>query len=170
MEFENLIAKRYSVRAYKKDPVEDEKLNRILEAARLAPSAANRQPYRIIVVHTEGRKKELNRIYPAEWFVQAPIVLVICGIVNAAWVRRDGKNHVDVDCAIAMDHIILAATNLGLGTCWICAFDAQEAKKVLKIPQGVEPIAFTPLGNPADSPKEKKRKPLQQIVCYENWQ
>ncbi|HOC03714.1 MAG TPA: nitroreductase family protein [Candidatus Ratteibacteria bacterium] len=170
MEFEDLIAKRYSVRAYSNRPIEDYKLNRILNAARLAPSAANKQPYKIIVIHTEGRKDDLKRIYSAEWFVQAPIVLAICGIMSEAWVRKDGKNHVDVDCAIAMDHIILAATNLGFGTCWICAFDPQEAKRILGIPMGVEPVAFTPLGYPSDTPVEKKRKSIDMIVCYEKWQ
>lgn len=169
MEFEELVAKRYSVRAYKSDPVEDWKLDKILEAARLAPSAANRQPYKIIVIHTEGKKDKIKKIYSAEWFVQPPIILAVCGIVSAAWVSSDGKNHVDIDCAIVMDHMILAATNLGLGTCWICAFDVQEARKILKIPEGVEPITFTPVGYPADMPKEKKRKSIHQIVCYENW-
>ncbi|MCM8821694.1 MAG: nitroreductase family protein [Candidatus Omnitrophica bacterium] len=170
MEFQDLIFKRYSVRSYKKDPVEKWKIEKILEAARIAPSAANRQPYKIIVIETEGRKDELRRIYSTEWFVQAPVVIAICAIKSDAWTRKDGKNHADIDCAIAMDHIILAATDLSLGTCWICAFDVEEARRILGIPRMVEPVAFTPVGYPDDAPKQKKRKPVEEIVCYDKWQ
>jgi len=170
MEFMELIKKRYSVRSYKNIPVEEWKIKKILEAVQMSPSAANRQPYKIIIIHTEGRQEELKKIYSAEWFVQAPVVICICGIKNLAWKRNDGKNHVDIDCAIAMDHLVIAATDLGLGTCWICAFDPCQARKILKIPDDVEPIAFTPLGYPADSPREKKRKLIEELVCYEFWQ
>src|SRR4030067_1368993 len=119
MEFDELIYKRYSVRAYRDIPVEDEKLNKILEAGRIAPTAANQQPFQIIVIHTADRQDELKQIYRREWFTQAPIVLCVCGIASQAWVRRDGACYVQVDAAIVMDYIILAATNLGLGTCWI---------------------------------------------------
>ncbi len=167
MDFEKLIQVRYSVRAYKKDPVEKWKIEKILEAARLAPSAANRQPYKIFLISTEKYREELKKIYGAEWFVQAPVVICICGIRNQAWTRNDGKNHFDIDCAIAMDHMILAATELGLGTCWICAFDVQSVKKFLKLPENLEPVAFTPLGYAADKPKDKKRKKIEEIVCHD---
>jgi nitroreductase len=166
MDFFELIQKRYSVRAYKPDPIEDEKLHQILGAARLAPTAANRQPFQIIVLKTAGREAELRRIYPRDWFVQAPFVLCACGIPAKNWVRRDGKNYNDVDVAIVMDHLILAAANAGLGTCWIGAFDPAAARQVLALPDGVEPIAFTPLGYPADSPRPKQRKPLTELVRY----
>lgn len=169
MEFSELVAKRYSVRAYKPDPVEDEKLQQVLEAARLAPTAANRQPFQIIVIHTAGREAELNRIYGRDWFVQAPLVLCACGIPARGWVRKDGKNYTDVDVAIVVDHLILAAANAGLGTCWIGAFDATAARQVLHLPDDVEPIAFTPLGYPADQPGPKKRQPLSELVRYERW-
>ncbi len=169
MEYQKLIEKRYSVRAYRKDPVEKWKIEKILQAARLAPSAANRQPYRIILINTLQRQDELRKIYDVDWFVQAPVVICICGIKSQAWTRNDGKNHADIDCAIAMDHMILAAADLGLGTCWICAFDVENAKKILKLPEGVEPVAFTPLGYPVDLSKEKKRKKLEEIVCYDFW-
>jgi nitroreductase len=84
-------------------------------------------------------------------------------------VRRDGKNYSDVDVAIAMDHLILAATELGLGTCWIAAFDPAAAREVLGLPEGVEPIAFTPLGYPAEQPGPKARKPLDELVRYQGW-
>jgi nitroreductase len=169
MEFLELIEKRYSVRAYNPDSVEDEKLHAILDAARLAPTAVNYQPFQVIVIHTKGREVELNRIYPAEWFVQPPIVICVCAIPEKAWKRRDGKNYVDVDATIVMDHIILASTSLGLGTCWIGAFDPDAAKEVLNLPDGVEPLAFTPLGYPADELQVKRRKELSELVRYERW-
>lgn len=169
MEFSELIEKRYSVRAYKPDPVEDAKLQEVLDAARLAPTATNRQAIQFIVVHTKGREAELGRIYKQDWFVQPPLVICACGVPSENWVRKDGKNYNDVDVAIAMDHLILAAANAGLGTCWIGAFNPQAAREVLGLPEGVEPIAFTPLGYPADEPRPKKRKALSELVRYERW-
>ena len=170
MEFQELIEKRYSVRAYKPDPVPGESLEQVLDAARLAPTAANRQPFQLIVIHTAGREAELKRIYGRDWFVQAPVVICACGVPAQGWTRReDGKNYTDVDVAIVMDHLILAAADLGLGTCWIGAFDPDAAREVLGLPGGVEPIAFTPLGVPADQPGAKKRKPLAELVRHERW-
>jgi len=169
MDFFELVQKRYSVRAYKPDPVEDDKLGQVLEAARLAPTASNRQPFQIIVIHTAGREAELRRIYGKSWFAQAPLLIAICAIPAQSWIRRDGKNYADVDVTIAMDHLILAATNLGLGTCWVAAFDPAATREVLHLPAGVEPIAFTPLGYPADQPGPKERKSLPELVRYEHW-
>jgi len=169
MDFSELINTRYSVRAYTPDAVEEDKLQRLLEAARLAPTAANRQPFQLIVIHTAGREEELKRIYRKDWFVQAPLVIGICGIPAEAWVRRDGKSYMDVDVAIVMDHLILAAADLGLGTCWVGAFDPSAAREILALPDDVEPIAFTPLGYPADQPRPKKRKTLSELVRYERW-
>ena len=170
MEFSELIKKRYSVRAYKPDPVEEDKLHQVLEAARLAPTAANRQPFQIIVIRTAGREAELRRVYHREWLTQAPLVICACGVPAQGWVRSDGKNYTDVDVTIAMDHLILAAANVGLGTCWIGAFDPAAAREVLGLPDDVEPIAFTPLGYPADTPRPKGRKPLEELVRYERWE
>jgi nitroreductase len=169
MQFSELVKKRYSVRSYKPDPVEDDKLEQVLEAARLAPSAANRQPFQLIVVHTAGREAELNRIYARPWFVQAPLVICVGGNPGQAWIRRDGKSYCDVDVAIAVDHLTLAAADLGLGTCWIGAFDPTAAREILGLPDEIEPIAFTPLGYPNDEPKPKVRKPLDELVRYEHW-
>jgi nitroreductase len=169
MNFLELANKRYSVRSYKPDPVEDFQLQKVLEAARLAPTAANRQPFQLIVVHTKGRETELGRIYGRPWFVQAPIVICACGMPAQAWVRRDGKNYCDVDVAIVMDHLTLAATDLGLGTCWIGAFDPTAARDVLGLPDDVEPIAFTPLGHPNELPGTKRRKAVTELVRYERW-
>ena len=170
MEFSELIKQRYSVRAYKPDPVPDESLQQVLEAARLAPTAANRQPFQLIVIHTAGREAELKRIYKKDWFVQPPLVICACGVPGRGWTRReDGKNYTDVDVAIVMDHLILAAADQGLGTCWIGAFDPDAAREVLGLPDDVEPIAFTPLGYPADQLGAKKRKPLDELVRQERW-
>ena len=169
MEYSDLIRARYSVRAYKADPVEDEKLAQVLEAARLAPTAANRQPFQLIVVHTAGREAELLRIYPREWFRQAPIVICAVGVPRMGWVRADNRRYLDVDVAIVMDHLILAAANLGLGTCWIAAFNASAAREFLHLPVEVEPLIFTPLGYPADQPPAKERKPIADLVRYEQW-
>ncbi len=170
MEFYELIAARYSVRAYRSDPVEDEKLQCVLEAARLAPTAANRQPFQIIVLHTAGREEEIGRIYRRPWFVQAPIIIAVCAISSQAWVRESDRfNARLIDAAIVADHLILAATNLGLGTCWIAAFNVDAARSVLQLPSEVEPVIFTPLGYAADVPEAKVRKPLAELVRYEHW-
>ncbi len=170
MEFSELITKRYSVRAYRPIPVEDEKLEAVLEAARLAPTAANRQPIQIIVVRTEGREDDLKRVYKPGWLLQAPLVICVCAVHGRGWTRRqDGKSYDDVDAAIVMDHVILAATDLGLGTCWIGAFDPDAARDVLGLPEEVEPIVMTPLGYPADHAGPKQRKPLSELVRNERW-
>ncbi len=171
MTFSELIRRRYSVRAYRPDPVPDELLLQVLEAGRLAPTAANRQPFRIIVIHTAGREAELQRVYYREWFTQAPLVLCVCAVLSEAWTRArfDGKSYADVDAAIVMDHLVLAAADVGLGTCWVAAFDPAAARQVLGLPDGVEPVAFTPLGYPADLPAPKERKPLADLVRYERW-
>lgn len=165
----DLINKRYSVRAYKSNAVEEDKLLNVLNAARLAPTASNRQPFQIIVIHTKGREQELLTIYHKEWFVQAPLILCVCGLPAIAWIRRDGRLYLDVDTAIVMDHMVLAASDIGLGTCFIAAFDASNARNVLLIPDDVEPILFSPLGYPNDAPGIKVRKNLDELVRYEHW-
>ena len=169
MGFKELIQARYSVRAYKPDPVEEEKLQQVLEAACLAPTAVNRQPFRLLVLRTGGREEELQRIYSRKWFTQAPLIICICTVPEEAWVRRDGRKYVDVDAAIAMDHLILAARSLGLGTCWIADFDLAAAREVLGLPDDVEPLLFTPLGHPAGEPRPKRRKDLSELVRYDRW-
>ncbi|MDD2696161.1 MAG: nitroreductase family protein [Anaerolineales bacterium] len=169
MEFYELIKVRASVRAYRPDPVPQEKLDRILEAARLAPTAANLQPFRVLVCRTCGREAELRRVYDRDWFVAAPLILAVCGVVAEGWVRKDGKSYLDVDAAIVMDHIILAATNEGLGTCWIAAFNAEEARRAFHLPEGVEPVVLTPLGFATGEPRLKERKTLEGLIFFETW-
>lgn len=170
MAFQDLIRTRYSVRAYKPDPVPEEVLHGVLDAARLAPTAANRQPFRLLVLRTAGRQEELERLYHREWFRQAPLVIGICALPGEAWVRRDGVNYAFVDATIAMDHLILAAADAGLGTCWVAAFDPAAARSLFELPEGVEPVAFTPLGYPADVPRPKERRSLAELVHYERWE
>jgi len=167
MEFFELIQERYSVRGYKPDPVEEDKLEQVLEAARWAPTAGNRQRFQLLVVQTEGREEELGRIYGREWFVQAPLVICACRLpMEPAPGRRD---YTDVDIGIVVDHLTLAATELGLGTCWIGAFDRAAAREVLGLPDDAEPVVFTPLGYPDAPPRPKRRKPLCELVRYEHW-
>ena len=169
MQFSELTKKRYSVRAYKTDPVEDDKLQQVLEAACIAPTAANRQPFQLIVIHTAGRESELGLIYDRPWFVQAPIVICACGILSQAGARRDGKGWCDVNMGIVIDHLTLAAADLGLGTCWVGAFDPTAAREVLGLPDDAEPIVFATLGYSDDQPRPKTRKPLSELVRYEHW-
>ena len=168
--FVDLVQMRYSVRAFRPDAVPEEVLARVLEAFRLAPTAANRQPLRAIVVATHGRGPELRRIYDKDWFAeQAPLVIAVCAEPEGAWVRRDGRNYAFVDVGIAMDHLILAATEEGLGTCWVGAFDPAAAREVLQLPPEIEPVVFTPLGYSADAPRAKRRKALADLVFYGTW-
>ena len=171
MDFEKLLTHRYSSRSYKPDPVEEEKLNKVLEAARMAPTAANRQPFQLIIIHTKGRQEELRRIYNKDWFVEAPLVICACSLPEKGWERRrhDGENYAVVDVSIVVDHITLQAADIGLGTCWVGAFDPDNAREILHLPDNVNPIAFTPLGYPNDTPKAKKRKPLEELIRYEQW-
>lgn len=164
MNFSELVAMRYSVRDYRPDPVDEADLAMVLEAARLAPTACNKQPFRLVLIRTHGRQEELQRIYGRPWFGAAPLVLGVCAVEAEGWVRRDGKNHADIDAAIVMDHIVMAATERGLGTCWVCNFDPVATREVLHLPDGVEPLAFTPLGWPADQARAKVRKPLAELV------
>ena len=164
MDFRDLARARYSCRAYRSDPVEEEKLAAVLEAARMAPTACNRQAFRLYVLTTAGRREEVRTLYGRDWLADAPLVIGIAGDSGRNWVRGDGRNYVDVDCAIVMDHLILQATDLGLGTCWIGAFDAAAARRLLDLPPGWEPIAFTPLGHPAEAGRPKARQPLDELV------
>ena len=169
MEFLDLVKKRYSVRAYKSIPVEDDKLRQILEAARLAPTGANRQSFQLIVIHTAGREQELRSIYDKDWFVQAPIVICACATMVQGQPYSEGGSYRNV--AIVMDHLILAATDLGLGTCWIGAFNPNEACEVLGLPDEVKPIVFATVGYPDDepSPRHQQRKLIDELVRYEHW-
>ena len=160
--FAKLAQTRRSVRAYKADPVPDDLLHQVLEAGRLAPSAVNKQPWRFIVVRDEINRRALGAAYAREWFWKAPVILAVCILPADAWTRPyDGKNYAMVDGALAMDHLQLAATELGLGTCWIGAFDPAAAREILGLPDGVEIVGMTPLGFPdvEANPRPRSRRP-----------
>jgi nitroreductase len=172
MNFSDLLHNRYSCRHYSSKPVEDEKLQQVLEAARLAPTAANRQPFQIILIKTENHPKDaLLEIYPKDWFVQPPYILCICSLPEQAWFRKkyDQQSYAAVDAAIVVDHITLQAADIGLATCWIGDFNPATAREYLNLPDTAEPIAFTPLGYPLDQPKSKLRKDLESLIRYDRW-
>jgi len=167
VDFLELAKKRYSVRAYKSTLVEDEKLKYILEAARMAPTGSNQQAFQLIVVHTKGREEELRRIYDKDWFVQAPIIICACATTSPGQSYDEGRSYRNV--AIVMDHLILAATNLGLGTCWIGAFNPKAARDILGLPEEVKPIVFATVGYSDDKPRPKVRKSIDELIRYEHW-
>jgi nitroreductase len=167
MEYFDLIQKRHSVRSYRNDPIEKEKLLQVLDAARLAPTAHNKQAFKVVVLRTAGREEELKKIYHRDFFTQAPVVLGIFTNDDTSWTRTDGTNYGWVDATIVADHLILAATALGLGTCWIGDFNPQAARDVVGLGRGFEPVAFIPLGYPGSADvNAKKRKPLDELVVY----
>jgi len=174
MEFLELAKKRYSCRSYKNTKIEEDKIIKILETGRIAPSAANKQPWKFVVTKEKKNLEELHKTYHREWFNQCPVVITICGTPDKAWTRsEDNKNHTDVDVSIAIDHMTLQATELSLATCWICNFHISEVKKTLNLPEGIEPIALLSLGYPNDKVNterhEKRRKPLKDIVIWEKF-
>jgi nitroreductase len=169
MDFLELAKKRFSVRAYSPAQVDEDKVQAVIEAGRLAPSAANRQPLAFIVVREAAQRRALGEAYPREWFWKTPVIVVVCTEPARGWVRVDGKNYADVDGAIAMDHMTLCAADLDLGTCWIGAFDPVKVKRVLRLPDGVEPLAMTPLGYAAEGTRPKSRKAAGELVHNEAW-
>lgn len=171
MEFYEVIKARKSIRAYKADPISDEVLNRILEAGRLAPSAKNIQPWKFIIVKDPNIKQALVSACRNQEFIgQAPVVICAVALEKIAWGRMGGYwSSYPVDVAIALEHIILAAANEGLGTCWIGAYNEAEVKNILRIPEDVKVIALTPVGYPAQDPTPKPRKSLSEITCVDTF-
>ncbi len=171
MKFIELAERRCSVRGFKPVPVPDALLSEIIQAGRLAPTAKNLQPFHFIVVRDPARLDSLAAAYPAPFLREAPVVIVICAEPSQGWVREryDGKNYAEIDAAIATDHMTLAAADLGLGTCWIAAFDPAKVRRSMALPDGVEPIALLPIGYPNATGREKSRKPLEELVHHEQW-
>ncbi len=131
---------------------------------RLAPSACNKQPWLFITVSSPDAQERLRACYDREWFAKAPLYIVACDSRDQAWVRpKDDKHHGDVDLAIAIEHLCLAATAVGLGTCWVCNFDPALCKNALHLPDGLEPVAIIPIGFPAGKATPKKRKDMDEI-------
>lgn len=163
------IERRYSVRVYQDKPVEKEKLDAVLEAARLAPSARNMQEWRFVVVQDEEIRRKLVAAAHNQAFVgQAPVVIACCG-TNADHVMRCGQFSYPIDVAIAMEHMALQAVEEGLGTCWIGSFFEDQVKAILGIPADVRVVELLTLGYPADKAGAKKRVSIGEIVCFDRW-
>jgi nitroreductase len=164
------IKTRKSVRKYLKRELEEEKLTAILEAGRLAPSASNRQEWRFVVVRTPEKRAKLAEAANQQTFIgEAPVVIAACAVTDAH-LMRCGQACYPIDVAIALDHISLAAVELGLGTCWIGAFDEGQVKKILNIPEEIRVVALMPLGYPSDpSVASKNRLPLKEIIIHDHW-
>lgn len=169
MELNTVMETRYSVRKYMDKKVEKEKIDELLRVSRLAPSAANRQPVRVIVVQEESG---LNKIAKATKSYQVPLAFIVCAEKDTAWVREyDGKNHMDIDASIMTDHMMLKATDLGLGSVWICRFDPEIIRREFEIPDHIEPVNILAVGYPDEtstpSQKHVSRRSLEEYVFYE---
>jgi len=170
MDFTKVITGRESIRSYDPTrPVERAVLERILDAGRIAPSAANRQPWRFLLASTRESLLSLRRTYPKPWFQDAPHILVVVGKTGDAWSRQDGWNSIETDLAIAMDHIVLAAENEGVGTCWVGAYDPLLLRGAIGLSSDDRVYAITPLGYPRPGfakKGQKQRKALSEVVKY----
>jgi nitroreductase len=162
------IKKRYSCRSYKSESVPKDKLNTVLEAARLAPSAHNAQDWKLVVVKDAEKRKALSEAAGQSFIAEAPVIIVAVGL-KPDYVMPCGIPAYVVDSAIAIDHITLAAAELGLGTCWIGAFSEEEVKKALNIPKKCKVVVFLPVGYPDDEPGSKSRKKLEEIISEDSF-
>lgn len=164
------VKERRSVRSWEDREVEEQKLAQVLEAGRLAPSARNLQEWKFVVVRDDELRGRLVDAAHGQQFVgDAPVVIVACAVEHDHIMACGHPSHL-IDVAIAIDHMTLAARELGLGTCWIGAFDQQKVREVLGIPGSVEVIELLPLGYPSAWPGPRPRKPLDEAVCYDGWQ
>ena len=170
MDVSQAIQLRRSVRAYQDRDIEKEKLYKVLEAARLAPSASNRQEWKFIVVNNKDKRKKLAIAASNQNFIaEAPIVIIACSTESQSTMLC-GQPRYTVDVSIAVSFIILQAQELGLGTCWIGAFGEPSVKEILGIPNNIRVVAMTPLGYPAQDHEAQPRKQIEQIVCYDKYE
>ncbi len=173
MDILEIIKGRRSIRNFKTENLPEQAVEKLVEAARWAPSAGNIQPWKFIIVRKPEIKKRLAKAALEQAFVEeASVVIVVCADENRSsqgYGNRGGTLYCIQDTAAAIQNIHLAAYALGLGTCWIGAFDEEETRKILKIPQGIRPVAIIPVGYPAESPQSRNRRPLGEIVHYETF-
>ncbi len=171
MELKTCIENRVSVRDFQPISVDKEKLLQLIDAARIAPSACNLQPWCFIIITDPQRCAKLCDCYKREWVRSAPAIIVACGDHQVSWKRRmDNKDHCDIDLGIAIEHLCLTATDLGLGTCWVCNFDVSMCKEFLNLPEHIEPVALIPVGYPVKSePSVRNRKLVDEIVRWETY-
>lgn len=165
MDFSELVKKRYSVRMYTSQKVENEKLNIILETGRLAPTAANIQPIKVIVVQSD---EGLTKIGNAANIYGAPLALIICADHEKAWIRPfDNKQTTDIDASIVTDHMMIQAAELGLGSVWICYFKPEVLKSGFNLPDNLEPINILAIGYAGDEMSAKRRNPIETFAFFE---
>ena len=163
------IRARSSSRVFKDRPVEEDKLRRVLDAGRLAPTARNMQECKFVVVRDQATRQKLMGAAKHQSFVgQAPVVIVACGTI-ADYVMSCGQLSYPIDVAIGIDHMTLQAVEEGLGTCWVCAFSEPDVKSLLGIPEDVRVVALLALGHPAESPPQRSRKPFEEVVSFERF-
>ena len=172
MEYKELVKDRYSVRKFSPQPVEEEKIKLVIEAARVAPTAVNKQPYRILVLTDPAKMVKLKDCTP--YAFDAPMALVVCACPSEAWVRPyDGQNTAFIDAAIIGAHLMLAIHDLGLGTTWIGHFDPAALRQTYDIPEALEPVVVFPCGYPAPeakpAPLHEKRRPAEETVFYNHF-
>ena len=168
MELYEAINKRRSVRAYQDRPIEQDKLDRVLNAGRLAPSARNAQAWKFVVVRNAEKRSAIAEAAEQPFLARAPVIVAAVS-TEPERVMHCGIPAGPVDCAIAMDHMTLAAVAEGLGTCWVGHFDQDACCRALGVPPTAEIMELMPLGYEADSPRDKSRKPLDEVVCYESF-
>ncbi len=169
MQVHEAIKNRRSVRAYKSDPIPEQSLRKVLEAARLAPSAHNDQDWKFIIIKDIKKRKQLAQAARSQSFIaEAPVVIAAVAL-NPERVMSCEVPAYAINLTIAVDHMTLQACEQGLGTCWIGAFSQEEVKKILSIPDKYKVVALLPIGFPDDSPRPKTRKSLEEIICYENF-
>lgn len=169
MSFLSLVKRRRSVRDFTSEMVPEELLQKALKAVQLAPSAVNYQPYRIFVIEDKAMLAGLYASYPRPWFAKAACCVVFCAEYHTAWVRNDGKNHGDIDVAIAADHFILAASELGLGSCWVCNFDEAKCREAMGLDETLTPVVIVPVGfseSAVHALEPKQRKSLDELVTF----
>jgi len=161
------IRNRYSCRSYQDRPVEEEKIAYLKECMRLAPSAVNRQPWKFRIVRSQEGREKLQSCYSRPWFNEAPLYVLASVLHEQEWVRADGKPHGDIDVAIAVEHLCLAATEQGLGSCWVCNFDAQRCHQLFQMPETEEPVVIIPIGYSAVAETPPKPRKQQEEVFLE---
>lgn len=166
MSFRDLVNSRRSVRSFKTADVEKEKLDYILTCAVMAPSACNRQPWKFIVLKG-AEKDKVCTTHKFTWAQDAPVIIAVCVNHTESWHRAyDGKDHADIDAAIATEHLVLAAAEQGLGTCWICSFNAAECAQILKLAADEEVVALIPVGYEKDASVRRvnTKKERNQVI------
>jgi len=166
-----LIETRHSIRSYKDQEIEEDKLNYVLQAFRKAPSAKNLQPWKLVVIKNKKILTDIAIACNNQTFMEeAPVIIAACAKEEEAYGSMGGyMSSYPIDIAIALEHLILAATEKGLGTCWIGAFKEQLVKDILGVPENVRVVALTPLGYPAREASIRGRKPLTEIISYDKY-